>query len=209
MYGENGEVEYGGDLKNADVPTHNVTDDMTKHYFSGIHPEDFEKYGIDKKKLNYYYPPKEEVAKEVGLENHFFSYYKKWVPQENYYYAVENCGFEPEPDGRSEGTYSKYSGLDDKIDGYHFYFAYLKFGHGRATSDAAHEVRDGHITREEAVALVKKYDGELPKKHFKEFLEYVDMTEEEFFKVCDRFRAEHLWEMKGNQWALKKPVWSK
>ena len=138
-----------------------------------------------------------------------FSYYKKWIPQENYYYAVENCGFEPEPDGRSEGTYSKYSGLDDKVDGYHFYFAYLKFGHGRATSDAAHEVRDGHITREEAVALVKKYDGELPKKHFKEFLEYVDMTEEEFFKVCDRFRAEHLWEMKGNQWALKKPVWSK
>ena len=209
MYGENGEVEYGGDSKNADVPTHNVTDDMTKHYFSGIHPEDFEKYGIDKRKLNYYYPPKEEAAKEVGLENHFFSYYKKWVPQENYYYAVENCGFEPEPDGRSEGTYSKYSGLDDKVDGYHFYFAYLKFGHGRATSDAAHEVRDGHITREEAVALVKKYDGELPKKHFKEFLEYVDMTEEEFFKVCDRFRAEHLWEMKGNQWALKKPVWSK
>ena len=180
---------------------------MTKHYFSGIHPEDFEKYGIDKKKLNYYYPPKEEVAKEVGLENHFFSYYKKWIPQENYYYAVENCSFEPEPDGRSEGTYSKYSGLDDKIDGYHFYFAYLKFGHGRATSDAAHEVRDGHITREEAVALVKKYDGELPKKHFKEFLDYVDMTEDEFFKVCDRFRAEHLWEMKGNQWALKKPVW--
>ena len=209
MYGENGEVEYGGDSKNADVPTHNVTDDMTKHYFSGIHPEDFEKYGIDKKKLNYYYPPKEEVAKEVGLENHFFSYYKKWIPQENYYYAVENCGFEPEPDGRSEGTYSKYASLDDKLAGYHNYFAWLKFGHGRATSDAAHEVRDGHITREEAVALVKKYDGELPKKHFKEFLSYVDMTEEEFFKVCDRFRAEHLWEMKGNQWALKKPVWLK
>ena len=207
MYGENGEVEYGGDLKNADVPTHNVTDDMTKHYFSGIHPEDFEKYGIDKKKLNYYYPPKEEVAKEVGLENHFFSYYKKWIPQENYYYAVENCGFEPEPDGRSEGTYSKYASLDDKLAGYHNYFAWLKFGHGRTTSDAAHEVRDGHITREEAVALVKKYDGELPKKHFKEFLEYVDMTEEEFFRVCDRFRAEHLWEMKGNQWSLKKPVW--
>ena len=47
------------------------------------------------------------------------------------------------------------------------------------------------------------------KNILKEFLEYVDMTEEEFFKVCDRFRAEHLWEMKGNQWALKKPVWSK
>ncbi len=207
MYGENGEVEYGGDLKNADVPTHNITDDMSKHYFSGIHPEDFEKYGIDKKKLNYYYPPKEEKAKEIGMENHFFSYYKKWIPQENYYYAVENCGFEPEPDGRSEGTYSKYASLDDKLAGYHNYFAWLKFGHGRTTSDAAHEVRDGHINRDEAVALVKKYDGELPKKHFKEFLNYVDMTEAEFFQVCERFRAEHLWEIKGNQWALKKPVW--
>ena len=88
--------------------------------------------------------------------------------------------------------------------GYHNYFAWLKFGHGRATSDAAHEIRDGHITREEGISLVKKYDGELPKKHFKEFLEYVDLTEEEFFIIADRFRADHLWEMRGNSWNLKK-----
>ena len=71
----------------------------------------------------------EEVdgPKEVGLENHFMSYYKKWIPQENYYYAVENCGFEPEPDGRSEGTYQKYASLDDKLAGYHNYFAWLKW----------------------------------------------------------------------------------
>ena len=89
---------------------------------------------------------------------------------------------------------------------YHFYFAYLKFGHGRTTSDSAHEVRDGHITREEAAALVKKYDGEFPKKHFKEFLDYVDMTEDEFLQVCDRFRPDHLWELRGNHWALKNTV---
>lgn len=207
MYGENGEVEYGGDNKNADTPTHNITDDMVKHYFSGVLPEDFVKYGVNEKDLRFYYPPKEIEAKKIGLENHFFSYYKKWIPQQNFYYAVENCGFEPEPDGRSEGTYSKYASLDDRVAGYHNYFAWLKFGHGRATSDAAHEIRDGHITREEGVALIKKYDGELPKKHFKEFLKYVDLNEEEFFKICDRFRAEHLWEFKGNNWQLKKPVW--
>ena len=209
MFGENGEVEYGGDNKNADVPTHNVTDDMVKHYFSGVPPEEFNKHGIDKNDLKFYYPPSEKEAKKIGLENHFFSYYKKWIPQENYYYAAENCGFEPEPDGRSEGTYSKYASLDDRVAGYHNYFAWLKFGHGRATSDAAHEIRDGHITREEGVSLVKKYDGELPKKHFNEFLEYVDLTEEEFFIIAERFRAEHLWEKSGNSWKLKKPVWSK
>ena len=70
MFGENGEVEYGGDLKNS-MPTHNITDDMVKHYFSGILPDDFTKYGISKEKLTFYYPPKEKDAKKAKLENHF------------------------------------------------------------------------------------------------------------------------------------------
>jgi N-acetyl sugar amidotransferase len=206
MYGENGEVEYGGDDKNADKPTHNVSTDMIKHYFSGISPEDWAKYGVDKNDLQYYYPPTEEEVASIGMENHFFSYYKKWVPQENYYYSVENTGFEPEPDGRSEGTYSKYASLDDRLAGYHNYFAYIKFGLGRATSDAAHEIRDGHITREEGVALVRKFDGELPRKHFKEFLEYIDITEEKWWGIVDSYRSEHLWEKVDGKWKLRNPV---
>ena len=50
----------------------------------------------------------------------------------------------------------------------------MKFGICRATYDAAHEIRDGHINREEAVALVHKYDGEFPIKHWKDFLKYLD-----------------------------------
>lgn len=208
MFGENGEVEYGGSSKNYDNATHNISTDMIEHYFSGILPDDFEKYGISKKNLNFYNPPSIEEAEKIGLENHFFSYYKKWIPQENYYYAVENIDFEPEPDGRSEGTYSKYASLDDKIAGYHNYFAWLKFGHGRATSDAAHEIRDGHITREEGVSLVKKFDGELPKKHFSEFLKYINCTESEFELICERFRNDSLWTQDINgKWELQKPVW--
>ena len=63
--------------------------------------------------------------------------------------------------------------------------------------DAAHEIRDGHITREEAIA-VKKYDHELPVRHFKEFLNYVDLTENEFYQVCERFRADHIWEKRND-----------
>ncbi|MFH0772175.1 MAG: N-acetyl sugar amidotransferase [Candidatus Omnitrophota bacterium] len=206
MFGENGEVEYGGDDKNEDRPTHNVTDDMVKHYFSGFSPEDWVKCGVNRSDLQYYFPPAEEEAKSVGLENHFFSYYRKWVPQENYYYAVEHGGLEPEPDGRSEGTYSKYASLDDKLAGFHSYFAFIKFGIGRCTSDAAHEVRDGHITREEAVALVRRFDGEFPKKHFKAFLEYVDMKESDFWEIVDSFRAEHLWGKVNGEWKLKYQV---
>jgi hypothetical protein len=56
---------------------------------------------------------------------------------------------------RSEGTYSKYASLDDKLDGFHYYLGFIKFGIGRCTSDTAHEIRDKHITREEGIALVK------------------------------------------------------
>jgi N-acetyl sugar amidotransferase len=207
MYGENGEVEYGGDEKNAKKATHNVGSDMINHYFSGVAPEDWVKYGISKSDLQYYLPPTQKEVDSLGMENHFMGYYKKWIPQENYYYSVENIGFEPEPDGRSEGTYSKYASLDDKLAGYHNYFAYLKFGLGRATSDAAHEIRDGHITREEGVALVRKFDGELPMKHFQEFLDYVQLTEKEFWAIADSHRTEHLWHKVEGSWVLKTKVY--
>ena len=85
--------------------------------------------------------------------------------------------------------------------------AYIKFGHGRSLSDAAHEIRDGHISREEAIALIKKYDGEFPKKYYQEFLEYCDITEQEFNDVIDMWRSDHIWEFKDKEWKLKHPVW--
>ena len=65
------------------------------------------------------------------------------------------------------------------------------------------EVRCNHITREEAVFLVRRYDGEFPKKHFKTILEYLDIEEERFFEVADKFRTPHLWEKENGEWKLK------
>ena len=88
----------------------------------------------------------------------------------------------------------------------HYYMKYIKFGFGRATDDAAHEIRDGHITRDEGVLLVNKYDGEFPKKYFKDFLEYLNINEENFWKVVNSFRMDHIWEKSNNTWNLKKTV---
>ena len=82
---------------------------------------------------------------------------------ENYYYAIENSNFMSNPDGRSEGTYTKFSSLDDKVDGQHYYTMYIKFGQGRTMNDACRDIRDGYITRDEALHLMAKYDGEFPK----------------------------------------------
>lgn len=206
MYGEDGEVEYGGDKNATDRPGHDASGDLIKHYFSGVGPLEWTKYGVKAEDLHYYLPPSQAEAQKAGLKIRFFGYYKKWVPQENYYYAVETAGFSANPDGRSEGTYSKYASLDDRIDGFHYWLGFVKFGIGRATSDAAHEIRDGHITREEGVALVRRYDGEFPQKHFCEFLEYTGLTEQRFHEIADSFRSPHLWEKVGGAWRLKHQV---
>jgi hypothetical protein len=202
MYGENGEVEYGGDMKNAFKPTRDYATDHKKHYFSGIEPEDLTKYGLDIKDLKPYLAPPLESLKNLKLEVHFYGYYKKWTPQENFYYCVENTGFKANP-VRSEGTYSKYASLDDKIDGFHYYLAFIKFGLGRCTSDTAHEIRDEHLTREEGISLVRKYDGEFPVKYFKEFLEFCDISESYFWEVIDSWRSPHLWEKVEGNWQLR------
>ena len=139
------------------------------------------------------------------MEVHYFSYYKKWDPQESYYYAYEKTGFKPNTE-RTEGSYSKYSSIDDKIDDFHYYTTYIKYGLGRSSYDASQEIRCGKITREEAVSLVKKYDGEFPKKNFEAFLEYISVSEKEFWKIIDSYRSPHLWKKENDKWIMKEKV---
>lgn len=205
MDGENAEAEYGGDPKQEDTKGLNL-EEMLKYFWSNLGVEELLDYGFSKKDLYYYMPPSADELVDKGVEHRFFSYYKNWIPQEHFYYAAEHTGFKANPDGRSEGTYSKYASLDDKIDGFHFYLMFIKFGIGRATSDAAHEIREGHLIREEGVQLVRKFDGEFPKKHFKEFIRYCDMSEEHFWEVIDSWRSDHLWKKVGDRWELKYQV---
>jgi N-acetyl sugar amidotransferase len=203
--GENGDAEYGGDPESEERPGFTVTDaDM--YWFSGRPIEYWFDHGFSRKDLALYMPPDLERMKEAKIERHFLSYYIDWRPQKHYYYAAENTGFKANPNGRSEGTYSKYASLDDKIDPFHYYFMLLKFGISRATSDAAHEIREGLIERDEAVALVRKYDAEFPKQNFKTFLEYCQFNEEEFWSTCERWRNENLWEQGANGWNLRQQV---
>tara|TARA_A100000164_G_C21941121_1_gene790777 strand:+ start:3708 stop:4934 length:1227 start_codon:yes stop_codon:yes gene_type:complete len=127
-----------------------------------------------------------------NIDVHYLSYYLKWDPQEAYYYASENTGFSGNSE-RTSGTYSKYSSIDDKIDYFHWYTTLIKFGIGRASYDAAQEIRTGKITREEGQLLVKRYDEEFPQKYLEDFLEYISISEDEFYQTIDSFRSPHIW----------------
>jgi N-acetyl sugar amidotransferase len=130
--------------------------------------------------------------------------YVRWRPQDAYYFAADR-GFQPN-DQRTEGTYTTYASIDDKLDPLHYYTMLIKFGVGRASHDASHEVRNGHLTREEGVALVRKYDTEFPGRYFVESLQYMGLSVEEFHATCDRFRPEDLWKRDGIEWRLRRQV---
>lgn len=205
FYGENGEVEYGGNMKNAFRPTREIQD-HDSHYFSGMPPEFWQEHGLTLADLHPYRAPEFARVKDNKTEIHFFGYYKFWDPQENFYYCKQHTGFTTNAE-RSEGTYSKYASLDDKLDGFHFYLAYIKFGIGRATSDAAHEIRDGKITRDEGIALIRRFDGEFPARYFPDLLAYCGVSEDEFWESIDCWRSDHLWTKDGNEWKLRHPIW--
>lgn len=223
FYGEDAN-EYGNDVKeikptkDLDYFTTPSHDDM---YVAGMPVRELrENFGLTRADLDPYRPPATDEWMSSGTEVHYLGYYMRWHPQACYYYAVEHANFQASPE-RTAGTYSKYSSIDDKIDDLHYYTTFIKFGIGRATYDAAQEVRHGDITREEAVALVRRYDGEFPERFFEEILAYLSLPEAKFpdakkwferpeidrayfASLCDRFRSPHLWQFADGAWRLRK-----
>lgn len=192
MYGEDGEAEYGGSVKEPRASR--KIEDHNEQYFSGKSLDFWRAYDINEKELEIFRPTNVVRHRFANHpEIHFFGYYKKWDPQENFYYCSEHTGFSPNPE-RSEGTYSKYASLDDALDGLHYYLGYCKFGIGRATSDSAHEIRDGKITRSEGVALVHRFDGEFPIRHFPAACEYMGFTADEALRIIDGWKDPRVWD---------------
>ena len=227
FYGEN-EAEYGNpqsDTRNAMRDWKYFTaNDPENIYLGGTSLRELEAtFGVHPSELQPYLPADPTRLEDVGTEVHYLGYYLKWHPQGAYYYAQEHGGFQAAPE-RTPGTYSKYNGIDDKVDDFHYYTTFIKFGIGRATYDSSQEIRNGEIDREEAVALVRRFDGEFPDRFADEIFRYLTIDEESFpvaseafehpamdrdyFRTLeDRFRSPHLWKHENAAWALRHAVW--
>jgi N-acetyl sugar amidotransferase len=175
-------------------------------FFGGVPYAELPNEGVSHNDMHPYMPILREDFEATNIEIHYMSYYLSWSPQASYYYAKENANFESNPDGRSEGTYSKYASLDDRMDGQHYYTMYVKFGQGRAMNDACRDIRDQIISRDEGVALCQRYEGEFPKKYFPEVLQYMGISEDRYWEVIDGARSPHLWQQKSGEWVLIHPT---
>jgi N-acetyl sugar amidotransferase len=229
FYGEN-EAEYGNPLADNTSAKRDwkyaTGSDPSKIHISGVSINELDKeYKISKNDLQFYMPADPQKLEKLNVEVHYLGYYLPWHPQGCYYYSVEHGGFQASPE-RTPGTYSKYNSIDDKIDDFHYYTTFIKFGIGRATYDASQEVRNGEINREEGVSLVKRFDGEFPERFAEEISQYLSVPEKEYSEVskkfqdpvvdknyfktlAEKFRSPHLWKKEDGEWKLRHTVWQK
>jgi hypothetical protein len=229
FFGEN-EAEYGNPVDDNTSAKRDwsyfTTEDETNIYLGGTSITELkEDFGLNNNDLNQYMPCNPEDLKDNEIEVHYAGYYMKWHPQSAYYYAVEHGDFEACPE-RMPGTYTKYSSIDDKMEDFNYYTQGIKYGLGWSSYHTAQEIRNGDITKEEGIALVKKYDLEFPERFLNDFLDYISIDSKHspaassqfeqpivdrdyFMHLHDRFRSPHLWLKENGSWRLRHRIWEK
>lgn len=145
---------------------------------------------ISKRDMNWAIYPSEEEIREVGVRGIYLGNFIKWSQKELTEFIIERFGFTTRPKAR---TYNTYADADCHLcSGTNDYLKYLKFGYGRTTDHASQDIREGRITREEGIKLVKEYDSRRP-EDLDTFLREVGLTESELFQIIDRFRDTRAW----------------
>ena len=81
-----------------------------------------------------------------------------------------------------EGTYKRYKSVECVMSGVHDYLCYLKRGFGRSTWQAAVDIRNGILSRDEAFNLIDHFDTEKPGA-LEYFLKTTGMSENDLIGI--------------------------
>ncbi|MEC9248615.1 MAG: N-acetyl sugar amidotransferase [Pseudomonadota bacterium] len=205
FWGDHGFSEQGGMYSLSDFFEY-TKKDRYENCLHGFDWFDFEnKEGLTRKQLQFLIYPDDEEVLDVGLRGIFLSNYFPYdgehhaaIAEEHYKWKAAERDF--------ERTFRKISNLDDMHEnGIHDYMKFIKLGYGRGTDHSNYAIRDGKMTREEGIEMVKKYDH-VKSSDLQRWLNYVGMEEAEFDLIADRFRDPRVWSKEGDFW-VKDTIW--
>ena len=155
-----------------------------------------------KKSASFWYFPTDKEIKERKIYTTTWSYFENWDSYRNYTIAKKYCGLK-EQDANNPSTFTNFAQTDQALYALHMYLCYLKFGFGRALQDVGIEIRRGAMTRDQGKNLVKLYDGAYPEHLINQYLDYYQMTEEEFQKVLAKWVNKDLFKFENGRWKAK------
>ena len=205
IYGENINYEYGGAQKEE---TYSALEQIYNGVASGIPIEEFLIDGLTMKDLHWLVYPTLDEMKATKLEPTYLSYFDPWSDV-NHYEVSKKKGFKDlSGEWRRSHMIEDWVQIDSRAYLVHPWLKYPKFGHATATDMAARLVKNGNLTREEAIELVRKHDHNLDQKCVDDFCEFLGYTRSEFWAIVDTFYNKDLFEKDANdKWVLKDPIW--
>lgn len=205
FYAEHGESEYGGRVLKADSNKFRDFTEVLEHQI-GDDPRNWADGQVTVGDLNPYLYPDLGRVRSVGVRAVYFAYFFRWSMFANYHYLKDKIDFHTHPLGRTVGTFTHFDSLDDKIDDLYYYMQFIKFGFGRCVRDASRLVQNGHMTREQGLALCQQHDGEFPHLYFDEVLDYLQISRDEFTQIVDMHRNPEIWKQENGEWKLRYPL---
>ena len=204
FYGENINVEYGGKYnKETPLAHEQLKNDVVRDYEWEI----FENTGITRDQLVLAEPPKDSQLQK--LDPRYLSYYFKWSGYEHMELAKQYGWKSLNDTGEwvREGYIEDYDQIDDFAYCVDPWLKYPKYGHARATDVASYWIREGRITREEGIQLVKENDHKLDTTALVNYLEFSDYSSSQFYRILDKFYNREIFEETASGWKIKDPIW--
>ena len=200
IQGENPGLTLGTSLTGVGTDSNALKANQLDTLASGIE-EYLDVEGIDEKDL-YLFRYEQKSLEEKGIRAIWIQYFlKEWSSRANADFSRKHgLKWKPENfDPNSIGTYSPFSQLDGNLVHVNQMLKSIKFGFGQCLDHACYDLRGGHITREEAIKLVRKYDGKCDDKYVKQFCDYIQISLDEFWKTANSFRGP-MWTNISGQW---------
>ena len=198
IYGEDGELEYGGTTKNKNKTSYSL-EYIKNEMIEGDYSKILKKSGFNFEQSYLLRFPTDKEMKKKMLKFTHWSYFENWDPYRNYMFSKKKSNLQEEKNSNI-GTFTNFAQNDQSLFALHMYLMYLKFGFGRATQDAGIEIRRGAMTRSQAINLVKLYDYQYPSNFLKDYLKYYQMREKDFVKAIDKWVNKQLFVKTKNGW---------
>jgi N-acetyl sugar amidotransferase len=201
VWGEDIATEFGGNIdKNS--ASGSAEELINNDLFREIGFEELVGDKINKNELFFYDHPKKDVLKKANIRSIYLGYYHWWDGTKNYEIAKQ-YGFISRKDGPLSGNYLDYDNIDERLCEIHIWLKFIKLGFWRPTDQCCYKIWNGYMKRDEAVEIVNKLQYEFPREYFKDFLDFHDLNEDEFWKIIDKWRNKEIWHKVDNEWRLR------
>lgn len=201
IYGENSAMEYGsedGTLTGARVDRGWLERFGVTH---GTSAADWVGDKLSKRDLLPYFAPPERELAEADLRAVFLGYYFPWDVEQSYRVAAAH-GFSKRLEGARVGTYD-YVNIDDDFITIHHHLKWYKFGITRSWDNLSLEIRNGRLTREQAIGRLRALGDETPHRDIEAFSTYLGISVPEYYAICENFRNRDIWVRRGDRWEIR------